>query len=542
MADPIARWRNSTIKTVRQLISILPKDEMASADFRDIAEAALPGFVKTAYQTACQLGLYYEEDHIYYPRFTAEPNVEEVLDYLRNWIIEYYVPNPYTRGFDDINPISIHSELCRLLFEAKTKILWHSAKLDIFKVEIGNDDILKNIINFYSDVITVDKDRVYVNIKDGIEYADLEDYIFDLDDYDRNDKELFFNHFALDRKENKPERAVPAPVINIIPPLDDTYPHNFIIYGAPGTGKSHEVEDHASVFGSRKKRITFYPDYSYSKFVGSYKPFTYYKKAPEGTEFYYSRDQQSNNSTIQNEPVIDYSFTPGPFMQALAESFLSDEPYLLIIEEINRANAAAVFGEIFQLLDRENGTSNYKVILSEEAMYYLKDTLGERYEIIKDGIFLPANLYIWATMNSADQGVFPMDAAFKRRWSFEYLPLNANSAACDGVDIIFCGKFYSWNSFREIINGHLIANNIPEDRLIGPFFLSQKELADADSVKNKLLLYLRDDVLRHNHKKLFVDDTFSEIISQYDNGISVFVTEVTEKLEGLIISVDVPGE
>ena len=137
-------------------------------------------------------------------------------------------------------------------------------------------------------------------------------------------------------------------------------------------------------------------------------------------------------------------------------------------------------------------------------------------------------------MNSADQGVFHMDAAFKRRWSFEYLPLNKNQAIRDGKSILFGIKKYDWNSFRQIINTFLSVDcKIPEDRLIGPFFLSETELIDSNSIKNKLLLYLRDDVLRHNHRKLFEADTFSNIIELYDSNANIFVQVLMEKLDAL---------
>jgi 5-methylcytosine-specific restriction endonuclease McrBC GTP-binding regulatory subunit McrB len=218
-------------------------------------------------------------------------------------------------------------------------------------------------------------------------------------------------------------------------------------------------------------------------------------------------------------------------LEAVIEAFLSDEPYLLLIEEINRANAPAVFGEVFQLLDRKNGVSNYKVALSAEAMLYLQDKLGKHYSNISEGIYLPPNLYLWATMNSADQGVFHLDSAFKRRWGFEYLPLNENENKCAESEILFCGKRFNWNLFRNVLNSYLgKVCNITEDRLIGPFFLTNTELLEEDSIKNKLLLYLRDDVLRHNHRKLFISDTFSEVAVLFDSGTDVFVQAVMEQL------------
>lgn len=519
MADPICRWRNPYIKTIKEFIDILPKTVMAASQARAIINKNFGGnFFATAYQLACQLGLYYESDDKYYPRFRYDPDIHEVLSYLKNWFIKYYVPNPYTKvGFAKLDPIGIHGKFCEYIINHKGNAKWDDAKKDIFKEVIGNDDILKNTINFYSDVISVENGKL--KPKPGIETDDLKAFIYDPNITDRNDKTKFFNYFGM-VDENKL--------------LESDYKHNFIMYGAPGTGKSNELEKRSAVFGNRKKRITFYPDYSYAKFAGSYKPVTYYKKPINPIEFYDTKEQGQQNKGIINEPVIDYSFAPGPFLQALSEAFLSDSPYLLVIEEINRANAAAVFGEIFQLLDRTNGSSDYKVMLSDEAMLYLKGKLGSEFSKVKDGIFLPSNLYIWATMNSADQGVFHMDAAFKRRWSFEYLPLDKNQGVIKGSPILFGAKNYEWNSFRLVLNTYLSVDcKIPEDRLIGPFFLSEAELIDGNSIKNKLLLYLRDDVLRHNHRKLFDADTFSSIIELYDSNGNVFVQVFMDKLDAL---------
>ncbi|WP_462267775.1 hypothetical protein [Mucilaginibacter sp.] len=133
-------------------------------------------------------------------------------------------------------------------------------------------------------------------------------------------------------------------------------------------------------------------------------------------------------------------------------------------------------------------------------------------------------------MNSADQGVFQMDAAFKRRWSFEYIPLNENEAALADAEIFFGTKKYNWNLFRKAVNSFLISKKIPEDRLIGPFFMSANELTDSQSIKNKLLLYLREDVLRHNHRQFFVYDTFSEITEHYNDDSGILTPELQQSL------------
>ncbi|MDV5105909.1 AAA family ATPase [Clostridium perfringens] len=174
-------------------------------------------------------------------------------------------------------------------------------------------------------------------------------------------------------------------------------PYNRIIFGAPGTGKSNKLENEKGVFGDNFERVTFHPNYSYSQFVGTYKPVP-------------NKVNDKNGALTE---TITYEYVPGPFMRSLVKAIRSIKsenptPYLLLIEEINRANVAVVFGDVFQLLDRKNGISEYAIETSEDMRSYLLKELGgdlKDYEKIR----IPANLYIWATMNSADQGVFPMD-------------------------------------------------------------------------------------------------------------------------------------
>lgn len=308
-------------------------------------------------------------------------------------------------------------------------------------------------------------------------------------------------------------------------------PRNRIIYGAPGTGKSYLLDDARRRYFPKDAqfvRVTFHPNYSYSQFVGSYKPFPLYRDGDSGKS-YYSSDMELIE---KREPLIDYKFVPGPFIELLIKSLQNRKSnFLLLIEEINRANAAAVFGDVFQLLDRKSdGESEYSITFARDAMNYMR-SVGIRQHQIR----IPQNLYIWATMNSADQGVMPLDTAFKRRWSFEYVPLNLGADIMDRYYIKpkFLTTPIKWNQLRNAVNDRLIAADIPEDKLIGPFFLKPHELLDSpddssdfsiDTFKNKLLLYLKDDVLRHTPGKIFEDGlkTFSKIIEAYDKGDNVF--------------------
>ena len=318
--------------------------------------------------------------------------------------------------------------------------------------------------------------------------------------------------------------------------IPSEFPRNLIVYGAPGTGKSHELDTVATELfpdDYLRKRVTFYPKYSYSQFAGVYKPTPIYKET-HSTIYDASMVREAN---YQYEPLIDYKFELGPLLEMFCRAI--DNPnhnFLLIIEEINRANAASVFGDFFQLLDRNNeGESSYSITIQENILNALRARMGT---YIDETIKIPPNLYIWATMNSGDQGVQPMDAAFKRRWTFKYLLLDKYMDEVSDKEIFlnFLDAKISWNGFREVINDFLSNENIPEDKLIGPFFLKNDEFENDEIFVNKILLYLRDDVLRHNPTILFRKSTFSKIVQDYlrEDKKPIFVKEVHEALEGLV--------
>lgn len=280
---------------------------------------------------------------------------------------------------------------------------------------------------------------------------------------------------------------------------------------------------------STMERVTFYDGYTYGQFVGAYKPVPY----------------------SLDETNIVYKYVPGPFMLQLVKAYKNeDTDYLLIIEEINRAKADKVFGNIFQLLDRnEEGESKYKISISEEQKRYLEkeleDNEGILEKILEEGLYIPKNLYIWATMNNADQGVYPLDTAFKRRWSFEYIRLNQNEKELNENYKIQIkkgenGKILSWNLFRNNLNDFLLENGIYEDRLIAPFFIKDEEfneeILEEETFLNKLMMYIFDDVLKHKlsiRRKLFRENilSFSKLITSYEEGEEIFSNEFIKRLE-----------
>lgn len=248
---------------------------------------------------------------------------------------------------------------------------------------------------------------------------------------------------------------------------------------------------------------------------------------------------------------ISYEYVPGPFMRMYVKALKNSrtdniKPFLLIIEEINRANVAAVFGDIFQLLDRgDDFVSEYPIQATEDIKKYLAKELGgnpDDYNKIK----IPDNMFIWATMNSADQGVFPMDTAFKRRWDFTYLGIDDNDQDLQGKYVYLAddkSQKVEWNKLRKAINNFLAKEKINEDKQLGPYFISRSIVVPKDSeeidrgrfintFKNKVIMYLFEDAAKQKRPRLFEgcfqnSSRYSEICREFEaKGIGIFNHDV----------------
>ena len=304
-----------------------------------------------------------------------------------------------------------------------------------------------------------------------------------------------------------------------------------IYYGAPGTGKSFTIDN--LVINDNSIRTTFHPDTDYASFVGAYKPTM--KDVPlsafVGKEVHRALPQDGHPGTEQR---IVYKFIPQAFLKAYVAAWSNlDTPYYLIIEEINRGNCAQIFGDLFQLLDRNNsGSSSYEInadediakflkedengftFLSQEqkdaiANYVLEKDNGTKREIgeqILDGtiLLLPHNLHIWATMNTSDQSLFPIDSAFKRRWNWKYVPIEyspLDKRTQQPLDWTFevAGNLYSWGKFLKLINPKIYSITASSDKQMGYFFAKADPstgIISEDVFLNKVLFYLWTDVLK----------------------------------------------
>jgi hypothetical protein len=278
---------------------------------------------------------------------------------------------------------------------------------------------------------------------------------------------------------------------------------NTIYYGAPGTGKSHKVDKIIKDLETKYyERVTFHPEFDNASFIGGYKPISV--KEDNGDE------------------NIKYQFVPQAFTNIYKRAWQDlDNQYYLVIEEINRGNCAEIFGEIFQLLDR---TSNYTVSPSKELKEHLENNSFKdaNHLGIVNGLKLPPNLSILATMNTSDQSLFPMDSAFKRRWDWEYIPIcytpiddfkKKNDSFDFEIDIED-GNKYNWIKFIEAVNLNHIKNNpsLGMDKCIGNYFI-KPDKANTISLKpfiNKVIFYLWNDVFKDEENKVFEENTSYE--------------------------------
>lgn len=326
---------------------------------------------------------------------------------------------------------------------------------------------------------------------------------------------LTTNDFGIRLKEDNNNIIWNSQLQNAVQPSEQSDSLQQIFYGAPGTGKSHTINEETK--DEDVIRTTFHPDTDYSTFVGAYKPTT---KEVDLRDL--SGHKVVENGEVVKEDRIVYEFVAQSFLQAYVSAWKKyadaneGEPQkqFLVIEEINRGNCAQIFGDLFQLLDRNDyGFSDYPIKADADMKRQLqkafaglliaqKDKINAMYEgkdivsqvLNGDILLLPNNLYIWATMNTSDQSLFPIDSAFKRRWDWTYMPIsNAEKDWIIEVD----GSKYDWWQFLEKINEKIGSTTNFEDKKLGYFFCkAQDGVISAKTFVGKVIFYLWNDVFK----------------------------------------------
>lgn len=401
---------------------------------------------------------------------------------------------------------------------------------------IGDDDFINRILKYNYFWIPSNKDNFDLSTKEYISYMNMADTPYNVVEFNKEEADKIKTNLEI-------------------------YPLQQIYYGAPGTGKSFDVNNITK--GYSTIRTTFHPDSDYSTFVGAYKP------TMEETPVYGAQGVE-----VAKEKRITYTYVKQAFLKAYlgawqkyAKCGETAEPQFLVIEEINRGNCAQIFGDLFQLLDRgDNGFSTYpieadsdlqseiKAAFADGGEYALEneltvDSVVEEYKSnyretlsadIKNGhvLLLPNNLYIWATMNTSDQSLFPIDSAFKRRWDWRYVKI---ADAGKGWKIQCGNEYCDWWKFVEEINKRIAKETSSDDKKLGYFFC--KPTKDSDVIKEntfvgKVLFYLWNDVFKDGDVSLFKvsDDENAEICFDafYSNDNNVNFKAIKKFLVGVV--------
>mgnify|MGYP000023913407 FL=1 len=502
-ASLICRGKNLTLETVLAFVNAMPLTPMKKAEFHAATESKLKGWTQTHSQIARQLALYFEKEGICYPRFSQRMTYADILRYMVNWAEHYFVPNIYTPSLktEEHRVTNIYAYLKNSIKNGMCS--FNDACLQMFDMELNNTDKVRVYINNFTDIIISDD---LMSVNDHLVYTSIpEIYPNNIGLY----AEDYFNYFTIDFQLKN---------VNSISKVDTLQQ---IFYGAPGTGKSHVINELTA--GKAVVRTTFHPDTDYSTFVGAYKPTT--KSVPVmtviGKEAVLVKDNKGNEMT---EDKIVYKFVSQAFLQAYVEAWKkycavqeNEEPLdeYLVIEEINRGNCAQIFGDLFQLLDRgDKGFSVYPIMADSDMKEMLKkefagleikkkESINALYkggkdivaQVLKgDILLLPNNLYIWATMNTSDQSLFPIDSAFKRRWDWKYMPIDTKK---ENWNIEVDGKKYSWSDFLEAVNEQIFEVTKSEDKKLGFYFCrANNHVVDAEKFVGKVIFYLYNDVFK----------------------------------------------
>lgn len=476
----ICRVSNATPEMVCRYVQRLPKHKMTEEDFRDYMG---PKWFQNEHQAPEQWGLYYIDGEYYYPRFDRDITLEEAERYLYGWIKRLIVINPYTR-FKVTNDNRLIESIVKQLELNPNE---HNLR-NILSNVINSDEpfvlneILANAINNYSEVLRIDYDR-----DNEIFYAYL------LPNY----KEILKTKYNMTKKEYFDSFND----IDTSAPLNE--PNQVIYFGAPGTGKSHTVKGYTKNLPEGNVfRTTFHPDSDYSTFVGSYKP-TKEKRPVRNV----AGDIVKQNGQEVYEDAITYNYIPQAFTKAYIRAWQTEEPVFLVIEEINRGNCAQIFGDLFQLLDRKNNISEYPIKPDHDLGSYISEQFrkfgcvaSEDSAIFKGNeLCLPANLYIWATMNTSDQSLFPIDSAFKRRWEWRYIkiakPIDKETG--NPFDWHIEGNT-DWWQFLKKINAIINKMTNSADKQLGYFFAKADDAGEIkyDRFVAKVCFYLWNDIFK----------------------------------------------
>lgn len=508
-ASPICRGKNLSWETVMLFFNNMPKEPMEKTAFHAYVEKNINGWTQTHSQIARQLAFYYEDNGVCYPRFDHASTLADLFAYMVHWAHNYFIPNPYAPSLKGRVPTSIYKHIIECIKSGNHD--FDTALNTIFDIPLSSHDKVRAYLQNYTN-IKFDNGEVSIN-KNVVDNTD----ILTPSEHEATDAKSYYEYFG---KENCVSNiGLKNTKINL--PLQQIY------YGAPGTGKSYEINEitkkHSVI------RTTFHPDSDYSTFVGAYKPVMSQVELRDVSGHVVIEDGKK-----LKEERITYKYVKQAFLKAYLAAWQkysnggeTTESQFLVIEEINRGNCAQIFGDLFQLLDRaDNGFSTYPIeadtdLQTEISKAFGEDgeyALGEGFNIegvvsgydgiteaVKEGrvLLLPNNLYIWATMNTSDQSLFPIDSAFKRRWDWKYVKI---TDAKKGWKIKCGSEECNWWTFVTEINKKIAKETSSDDKKLGYFFCKPDKNGNTiseDKFVGKVLFYLWNDVFKDGDTSLF---------------------------------------
>ena len=530
-ASPICRGKNLSWETVLLFYNNMPREQMPKAAFNSYTESRINAWTQTHSQIARQLALYYEEDGVCYPRFTKETSLKELIAYMQNWAAKYFIPNPYAPSLKGYKPTCIYAAIIEAIKDGEKDF---DTILDsMFGVKLSSHDKVLVYLSNFTDLLIDGSKKVSIN--DRVKGMET---ILHPDETIAIDAKKYFEYFTIPSLETTSINKD----VNSIASLQQ------IFYGAPGTGKSNTIKCDVDKKGYPRVRTTFHPDSDYSTFVGAYKPTSV--EVPVMTII---GKEQMPVVNAKPEKKIVYEFVPQAFLKAYTGAWKNqDKPFFLIIEEINRGNCAQIFGDLFQLLDRndETGLSDYPISPDEDIQKFLLTDKKFGFAALTDEqkasipeevlcgelMILPKNLHIWATMNTSDQSLFPIDSAFKRRWDWQYMPI---SDGRKGWKIDANGKQYDWWQFLQKMNNQIGSTTNSEDKKLGYYFCKAKgDTIDAETFVGKVIFYVWNDVFKDFAEEagdLFKDTdgsllSFNKFYSVGDDGRTKVIEEKVERI------------
>ncbi|MPT32707.1 MAG: hypothetical protein E2600_13800 [Chryseobacterium sp.] len=449
---------------------------------------------------------------------TVRPEIYEYLESRFSKVVDANIDNEVIVTFSDVLRVIIFTSFTYCLekfgedkvlqgFSTKQGVIADKKFIGVMLTKYFGNDNLLSIFKSEQDKGTLTSSETQRFFEERVKAFNANDFVYFTSQWTNKSKNgrklslVNFNKFLSEISSNTLRIIEDGEIYKLLEVKQAQkrkfYNKNVIFFGAPGTGKSHEVKEILKdVSPENFQRIIFHPEYDYTSFVGGYKPVTVF-----------------NDEKKEHE--VQYNFQPEVFINMYVKAWQNEQKHFyLAIEEINRGNCAEIFGDIFQLLDRN---PEYSITPSANLQRHLEKTLGNDHEGFKNGkMTMPENLTILATMNTSDQSLFPMDSAFKRRWEWIYIPIlnpiNPDDVSSDSFKFVVMlndNEGFRWIDFMTEVNKHIEVPYIGMDKCLGNYFIKpdKEDTIEIKSFIHKVIFYLWNDVFKDEENEIFENKT-----------------------------------